>query len=291
MDALALDPGGLDVVLQAAVIGLLQGLTEFIPVSSSAHLELAPWIFGWEEDRLIGSLAFDVFLHLGTLLALLWYFARDWLRYLGALVASIRERRIGTDADRRMAWLLVLATVPAAAIGFGLEGVIEETFHGNAGGARLAIAAFVVVGAIALYGADRFGRRDRDLARLGAPSALVIGLSQALALLPGISRSGATISAGLALGLTREAAARFSFLLATPITLGAGLYGSRRLLEESHTGAEWLAIGVGFVVAAVSGMAAIGFLLSWLRRRSVAVFSLYRLVLAAGVVALVLSGR
>ena len=281
----------MDVVLQAALVGLLQGLTEFIPVSSSAHLELAPWLFGWEEDRLIGSLAFDVFLHLGTLLALLAVFGRDWLRYLGAIVASIRERRIGTDTDRRLAWLLVLATIPAAAIGFALEDLIESSFHGGDDGSRLAIAAFLVVGALALYAADRLGRRRRDLGEVTLTAALTIGVSQALALLPGISRSGATISAGLALGLTREAAARFSFLLATPITLGAGLYGSRRLLDEAHTGTEWLAIGVGFAAAAVSGMLAIGFLLAWLRSRSVAVFSLYRVGLAVVVVALVVLGR
>ena len=281
----------MDVVLQAALVGLLQGLTEFIPISSSAHLELAPWIAGWGSDRLIGSLAFDVFLHLGTLLALLAVFGRDWLRYLGALVASIRERRIGADTDRRIAWLLVLATIPAAAIGFALEDLIESSFHGGDDGSRLAIAAFLVVGALALYAADRLGRRRRDLGEVTLPAALTIGVSQALALLPGISRSGATISAGLALGLTREAAARFSFLLATPITLGAGLYGSRRLLDEAHTGTEWLAIGVGFAAAAVSGMLAIGFLLAWLRSRSVAVFSLYRIGLAVVVVALVVLGR
>ena len=281
----------MDIVLQAAFIGLLQGLTEFIPISSSAHLELAPWVLGWQADGLIGSLAFDVFLHLGTLVALLAYFARDWLRYLGALVASLRERRIGADPDRRIAWLLVLATIPAALIGFALESVIEEAFHGDNDAARLAIAGFLVVGATALWLADRLGSRRRELEDVGVPTALAVGVSQALALLPGISRSGATITAGLALGLTREAAARFSFLLATPITLGAGLYGSRRLLAEAHTGAEWLAIGVGFVVAAISGMLAIGFLLSWLRSRSVTIFSVYRLALAAVVVLLVASGR
>jgi undecaprenyl-diphosphatase len=281
----------MDTVLQAALIGLLQGLTEFIPISSSAHLELAPWAFGWEADGLIGSLAFDVFLHLGTLVALLAYFGRDWLRYLGALVASIRERRIGGDPDRRIAWLLVTATIPAALIGFALEGVIEEAFHGDNDAARLAIAGFLVVGATALWVADRLGSRRRELGEIGAPTALTIGVSQALALMPGISRSGATITAGLALGLTREAAARFSFLLATPITLGAGLYGSRRLLTEAHTGTEWLAIGVGFAVAAISGMLAIGFLLSWLRTRSVTIFSVYRLALAAVVVLLVAMGR
>jgi undecaprenyl-diphosphatase len=281
----------MDVVLQAAFIGLLQGLTEFIPISSSAHLELAPWIAGWGTDGLVGSLAFDVFLHLGTLVALLGYFARDWIRYLSAWVGSLRRRGIGDDRDARTAWLLVLATIPAAAIGFAFEGLIEETFHGDSDAARLAIAGFLVVGAVGLWLADRLGRRDRHLDELSVPAALTVGLSQALALLPGISRSGATITAGLALGLEREAAARFSFLLATPITLGAGLYGSRKLLTETHTSTEWIAIGVGFVVAAVAGMAAIGFLLSWLRSRSVTVFSVYRVAFAALVVALVVMGR
>lgn len=281
----------MDVVLQAVLVALIQGLTEFIPVSSSAHLELVPWMAGWEEGGLVGSLAFDVFLHLGTLVALVAFFARDWVRLIGAGLASLRERRIGDDPDRRVAWLLVAATVPAAIIGFALEGLIEEAFHRDSDAARLTIAGFLVVGAIGLWMADRLGSRDRDLADLRLPSALAIGLSQALALLPGISRSGATLTAGLALGLDRESAARFSFLLATPITLGAGLYGSRRLFTESLTGNEWLAIGAGFAVAAVSGMLAIGFLLAWLRRRSVAVFSIYRIAFAALVVALVLAGR
>lgn len=281
----------MDVVIQAALVGLLQGLTEFIPISSSAHLELAPWIAGWQSDGLIGSLAFDVFLHLGTLVALLIYFARDWVSYIRAWVASVRERRIGADPDRRIAWLLVLATIPAAIIGFALEGFIEDAFHGDNDGARLAIAAFLVIGAIGLWLADRLGSRRRELADLTTGTALTIGFSQALALFPGISRSGATITAGLAFGLTREAAARFSFLLATPITFGAGLYGSRRLFTETHTGTEWLAIGVGFAVAALSGLVAIGFLLSWLRRRSVVAFSLYRIGFAAVIVALVLIGK
>ena len=281
----------MDLVLQAALIGILQGLTEFIPVSSSAHLELAPWIAGWPTNGLLGSLSFDVFLHLGTLVALLGYFGREWLRLLGAALASIRERRIGSDPDRRLAWFLIGATIPAALIGFVGENLINELLHADNDGVRLAIAGFLAVGAVALWLADRLGSRRREIDGLDAPSALAIGLSQALALLPGISRSGATISAGLALGLTRESAARFSFLLATPITLGAGLYGSRHLLEASHSGTEWLAIGIGFVAAAVSGMLAIGFLLSWLRHRSVTVFSVYRLLFAGLIVALVVAGR
>ena len=281
----------MDLVLQAALIGILQGLTEFIPVSSSAHLELAPWIAGWPTNGLLGSLSFDVFLHLGTLVALLGYFGRDWLRLLGAALASIRERRIGSDPNRRLAWLLIGATIPAALIGFVGEDLINDVLHADNDGVRLAIACFLVLGAAALWLADRLGSRRRDIDALDAPSALTIGLSQALALLPGISRSGATISAGLALGLTRESAARFSFLLATPITLGAGLYGSRHLLEATHTGTEWLAIATGFGAAAVSGMLAIGFLLSWLRHRSVTVFSVYRVLFAGLIVALVVAGR
>lgn len=279
----------MDLIIQAALIGLIQGLTEFIPVSSSAHLELAPWIAGWRGDGLIGSLAFDVFLHLGTLLALLAYFARDWIRYLGALVASLRERRIGPDPDRRLAWLLVVASVPAAIIGFVGEEVIDRVLHGDSDAVRLAIAGFLVVGAAGLWLADRLGSQRRELDRIDTRSALLIGFSQALALLPGISRSGATITAGLALGLTRESAARFSFLLATPITLGAGLWGSRKLFDEALGANEWAAIGAGFAVAAVSGMLAIGFLLSWLRSRSVAVFSVYRIAFAALIVVLVLA--
>jgi undecaprenyl-diphosphatase len=281
----------MELIVQAALIGLIQGLTEFIPVSSSAHLELTPWILGWEQDGLVGSLSFNVFLHLGTLLALLVHVGRDWLRLLGALGRSLVERRIGTDPDRRLGWLLVAATIPAALIGFALEDAIEAAFHGDADLSRLAIAGFLVVGAAILFLADRLGARQRELASVRGGTALAIGLSQAAALLPGISRSGATIATGLALGLTRETAARFSFLLATPITLGAGLYGSRHLLTASHTSTEWVAIGAGFVAAAISGALAIGFLLRWLRTRSVAIFCVERLVLAGLVVGLLAIGR
>jgi undecaprenyl-diphosphatase len=281
----------MELIIQATLIGLIQGLTEFIPVSSSAHLELTPWILGWEQDGLIGSLSFNVFLHLGTLLALLVHVGRDWLRLLRAIGRSVVERRIGDDPDRRLGWLLGVATIPAAVIGFALEDAIEAAFHGDADLSRLAIAGFLVVGAVLLYLADRFGARQRDLSHVGAGRALTIGLSQAAALLPGISRSGATIGTGLAFGLTRETAARFSFLLATPITLGAGIYRSGHLLTATHTSTEWLAIAAGFAAAAVAGAVAIGFLLRWLRTRSVAVFCLERVALAGLVVVLLAAGH
>jgi undecaprenyl-diphosphatase len=281
----------MELVFQAALIGLIQGLTEFIPVSSSAHLELTPWILGWDDTGLIGSLSFDVFLHLGTLLALLFHVGREWLRLLGAMWRSLVERRIGDDPDRRLGWLLALATLPAALIGFALEDAIAQAFHGDEDLSRLAIAGFLVIGAVVLYLADRLGARQRDLDHVGAGRALTIGLSQAAALMPGISRSGATMATGLAFGLTRETAARFSFLLATPITLGAGLYGSRNLVTASHTSIEWLAIGVGFAAASISGAFAIGFLLRWLRTRSLAVFCVERVLLAALVVVLLALGH
>jgi len=271
----------MDVVLQAALVGLIQGLTEFIPISSSAHLELVPWMAGWDEGGLVGSLAFDVFLHLGTLVALVSYFFRDWVRYIGAWFASVRERRIGADPDRRLAWLLLAATIPAAIIGFAFEGFIEDTFHGGGDGSRLAIAGFLILGAAALWLADRLGARRRELTEVTAPTALTIGFSQALALLPGISRSGATIAAGLALGLTREAAARFSFLLATPIVVGAAVLKGRYLFEPGHA-AQVLA---GMVTAAVFGFASIRFLLAYVRTRDYRPFVYYRLLFAALVAA------
>jgi undecaprenyl-diphosphatase len=281
----------MDLIVQAIIIGLVQGLTEFIPVSSSAHLELTPWILGWSQEGLIGSLSFNVFLHLGTLLALLYHVGREWLGLLGAMWRSVVERHIGDDADRKLGWLLILATIPAALIGFAFEDAIEAAFHGDDDMSRLAIAGFLVVGAVILFLADRFGARQRDLGHVGPGRALAIGLSQAAALLPGISRSGATMSTGLAFGLTRETAARFSFLLATPITLGAGIYGSRHLLTASHTSTEWVAIVAGFAAAAISGALAIGFLLSWLRTRSMAVFCVERILLAALVVILLALGH
>ena len=278
-------------LIEAIVVGVLQGLTEFIPVSSSAHLELAPWLFGFGSSRLVGTLAFDVFLHLGTLVALLTYFARDLLRLARAWLASIGDRRIGDDPDRRLAWLLFAASIPAGIIGLVFEDLIEATFHGDSDPVRLAIAGALVLGGVALWLADRLGGRSRRLDGVTLPMALVIGLSQALALMPGISRSGATITAGLALGLTRETAARFSFLLATPITFGAGVWGSRHLFTESLTTTEWTAMAVGFLASMLAGLLAIGFLLAWLRRRSVLAFSLYRFAFAAAVVTLVVAGR
>ncbi|MBA2487923.1 MAG: undecaprenyl-diphosphate phosphatase, partial [Chloroflexi bacterium] len=207
----------MELILQSMAIGVIQGLTEFLPISSSAHLILVPRLLGW-RDPFLNSPEFDVMLHMGTLLALLLYFGRELVVLARAWLASIRERRLKGDAQRRLAWLLIVTVVPAAIIGALFEDFFDETFRD----VLLAIPVFLVVGAALLAVAERIGRRERGLDRLRLPDALVIGVAQALALFPGISRSGVTIAAGLFLGLERAAAARFAFLMGVPITAGAG---------------------------------------------------------------------
>ena len=270
-------------ILHAAILGLVQGLTEFLPVSSSAHLILVPRFLGW-NDPFVDTAAFDVMLHIGTLLALLIYFWRDIWRLLAALLGSIRDRQIGADPDRRLAWLLVVSVIPAALLGAGLESFFDTFFREHIGW----IGLFLLLGAALLWLAERWGRQTRQLDGLRFGDALVIGIAQALALFPGISRSGITIAAGLFLGLERAAAARFAFLMAIPVIAGAGLVKARELLGSGLGGHEG-ALAVGMAVSAASGLAAIAFLLAYLRRNSTAVFITYRVVLAALVVVLLLA--
>jgi undecaprenyl-diphosphatase len=273
-----------DALIHAAILGIVQGLTEFLPISSSAHLILVPRFLGW-SDPFLDSAAYDVMLHMGTLVALLAYFWRDLLRILAAWLASIRDRRIGDDPDRRLAWLLVISVVPAAILGAAFESFFDRTFRE----AIAWIAVFIVVGAALLWLGERWGLRTRGLDGMTTRDAVVIGLGQALALFPGISRSGITIASGLFLGLEREAAARFSFLMAVPVIAGAGLWKARTLIGAPLAGTQTDQLVVGVVAAAVSGFVAIWFLLGFLRRNSTAVFIGYRLLLAAAVVALLLA--
>jgi undecaprenyl-diphosphatase len=269
----------MDTVVQALVMGIVQGLTEFLPVSSSGHLIIVPFLFGW-TDPFITSLAFSVMLHVGTLAALLVYFRSDWFRLVPAGFATIRDRSFGGDPDRRLAWLLVAATIPAAIAGFFLNDFLEE--HVREIGL---VALTLVVGAVILWLADRWGGRTKGVDDVTFPLAFGLGAAQALALIPGISRSGISISAARLAGLDREAAARFSFLMATPITLGAAIFEFRKLA----TGEAGIAVSlgpllVGMIAAFVSGMLAIGFLLRYLRTRSLTIFVVYRLVVAAIVI-------
>lgn len=276
----------MDILVQAAILGLVQGLTEFLPISSTAHLIVVPQLLGW-NDPFIVSAAFDVMLHMGTLVALLVYFWRDLLRLLGAWLASIRDRSIGADPDRRLAWLLFVSVIPGALLGALGESFFDTYFREP--GRLLFIAALLLIGGLILAVAELIGRRTRDLADLRWRDAAVIGVAQAFALFPGISRSGITISAGLFIGLKREPAARFSFLMATPIIAGAGLWKARELLGGGLTDTTVLPLIVGLVTSAIAGLAAIAFLLAFLRRRSTGVFIAYRVVLAALIVLFVLT--
>jgi undecaprenyl-diphosphatase len=274
-------------LFQAIVLGILQGATEFLPVSSSGHLVLVPWLLGWPAP----GLAFDAVVHWGTALAVVAYFWRDWVSLVGAAFRSLRALTLrrpqisqdgagsatgataepwpGSD-EARLAWFILLGTVPAALIGWLLEDFFEGMF-GRPGAA----AAFLLVTAALLTASERLGRRERDLDTLTWFDALLVGLAQALAIFPGISRSGATIAAGLGRGLRREPAARFSFLLATPVILGAGLL---KVVDLAHMGglaAQAPTLVVGFLAAGVVGFGCIHFLLRYLQRRRLYPFAIY----------------
>ncbi len=274
----------MDLSIQALIMGLVQGLTEFIPVSSSGHLILVPWAMGW-TNPFINSLAFSVMLHMGTLLALILYFWRDWLTLIPAGLASIRDRSLRDDPDRKMAWLLVVATIPAVLIGPLLTDTIESWVRDPA-----PVAAMLCVGAAILWLADRWGSKVREMEEMTFGGALVIGIAQVLALVPGISRSGISIAAGLFEGLSREAAARFSFLMATPVVAGAGLWEARKLLTgEAGVNPEMRLVIIGFVAAATSGILAIHFMLEFLRRQPVTLFVVYRVLAAIAVFVILLN--
>jgi undecaprenyl-diphosphatase len=274
-----------DLSIQALVMGLVQGLTEFLPVSSSGHLILVPWLFDW-KDPFITSLEFSVTLHMGTLLALLVFFWRDWLRLIPAGLASIRDRSLRGDPDRKMAWLLVVATIPAVLVGPLFNDTVESWVREPA-----RVALMLCVGAAILWLADRWGTKLRDMDSLTFGEALGIGVAQVLALVPGISRSGISISAGLFLGLTREAAARFAFLMATPVVAGAGVWEARKLLTHDAAAPNPSAqlMVIGFIAAAISGLLAIRFMLEFLKRRPVTVFVIYRVAAAVLVFIVLLS--
>jgi len=254
-------------------------MDSLIHAASSAHLILVPILLGW-HDPFIESAAFDVMLHLGTLVALLAYFWRDLIRLLGAWLASIRDRSIGADPERRLAWLLVVSVAPAAILGAALESFFDEAFRVH----WQWIALFVIVGAALLWLAERQGRQTRTLDGMTLRDAITIGVAQAVALFPGISRSGVTIATGLFLGLTRETAARFSFLMAVPVIAGAGVWKGRTLIGAGLGGAQIGELVVGVVMAAIFGFVAIAFLLRFLRTNPTTIFIVYRVLLAAVIV-------
>ncbi|HWC70721.1 MAG TPA: undecaprenyl-diphosphatase UppP [Actinomycetota bacterium] len=272
-------------VWEAIVLGLVQGATEYAPVSSSGHLILVPWLFGWEQlgGNADFAKSFDVALHMGTLLGAVIYFRSDLWRYLKAWLRTIAQRAISTT-DERIAWALVVGTIPGAIVGAVAEDVIQESL-----GAPALIAVMLAVFGIVLYVVDRRMPSVRDMDSIGVRTGLFLGVAQAMALQPGVSRSGVTMTAARAIGLDRETAARFSFLLSLPIIAGAGLYKGADLVTTGFQGYEaqffW-----GFVSSAVSGFLVIWGLLKYLKRHDFKVFMLYRLAVAALVLGLVAAG-
>ncbi|MEO8469654.1 MAG: undecaprenyl-diphosphate phosphatase [Chloroflexota bacterium] len=269
----------MDIFVQAIVMGIVQGLTEFLPVSSSGHLILVPALLGW-RDPFIDSLVFSVLLHMATLLALLIFFRADWFRLIPAWFASIRDRSLADDPDRKLAWLIAISTVPAVIAGLALGDLAENPDFRGVG--RVAIA--LVVGAALLWLGERIGSRTRSIGELGFRGALGVGMAQALALIPGISRSGISIAAGLVAGLDRASAARFSFLMATPITAGAGIFEIRKILNGEAVPVDVAPLLAGMAAALVAGLLAISLMLRFLRSNSTMVFIIYRIGLAAFVV-------
>ncbi len=257
-------------VFQALVLGVIQGLGEFLPISSSAHLVLAPWAFGWQDP----GLSFDVSLHMGTLLAVVAFFWRDWLELLSE---ALRRRRGSKRAS--LFWYLVAATIPGALAGYILEDQAETIFRNP-----LLIAVMLIVMGLILYLVDRRAAKRKGLLEMSFADSLLIGLSQAFAIIPGVSRSGVTMTAGRALGLTRETAARFSFLLSTPIIFGAGVMK----LKDISAGDFTLPFVIGIVTSAVVGFLSIGFLLKYLTERSFALFVWYRFALGLAIIGLVI---
>jgi undecaprenyl-diphosphatase len=271
---------------QAFVLGLVQGFTELLPISSSGHLILVPWLGDWRylEEHEDFNKTFDVALHLGTLVAVVVYFWRDIVRLTIAWFRSVGRRAIETD-DERVAWVVFVATIPAALAGALGEDAIETHL-----GEPYQIAVFLAVGAGLLYLADRRPQR-RDLADIGLKTALAVGAAQALALAPGVSRSGITITAGRFLQLSRDAAARLSFFLLVPVVFGAVLYKGLKHVVFGSLPAGWGGpFLVGTIAAAGSGLLAIDLLLGYVRRHDYTPFVVYRLLAAAAILIIIATG-
>lgn len=261
-------------LLQSIILGIIQGLTEFVPISSSAHLVIAPYLLGWHiptQDAFI----FDVLVQLGTLLAVIVYFRKDLYRIIIAVINGLIHRKPFSDPMARLGWLLVLATIPAVIAGFFFKNLIEQAF-----GSPLAAALFLLGTAFLLVLAERVGKRTRQLDTITWVDALVIGCFQVVSLLPGISRSGSTISGGMIRNLDRPTAARFSFLMSVPVMIGAGVLAMVDLIKTPNFSMQIPTLIAGFVVAAIVGYLSIRWLLSYLAKRPLYLFAIYCVVIS-----------
>jgi len=258
--------------LQALVLGLLQGLSEFLPISSSAHLTLTPWFLGWSDP----GLAFDVALHVGTLVAVAWYFRREWVALTRSGWRVVVQRAVRTPEEWRVVFLVV-ATIPAAIVGVTIEQYAETALRAP----RIIAVAMMVMG-LGLWLGDRLAPRDRPLDHMRMRDAILVGIAQSFALIPGVSRSGATITGARLLGFDRQSAAVFSFLMSFPVIAAAAVL---KAPEAFSAGTPWGPVVIGIAAAAVSSWVAIAVLLRFVARHSYVVFAVYRLVFGAIVLA------
>jgi undecaprenyl-diphosphatase len=265
-------------IIQSIILGIIQGLTEFLPISSSAHLVITPYLLGWDIPAQAGFV-FDVLIQLGTLLAVIVYFRSDVYHIIRAVIQGLIRRRPLDEPDSRLGWFLVLATIPAIVAGLFFKSFVEQAFS-----SPLASGLFLVGTAVLLVIAEWLGKRRRKLDSLSWLDALIVGLFQALALLPGISRSGATISGGMLRNLERPSSARFSFLMSIPAMIGAGVVAVADLVHMPMATGQIPSLLVGFVVAAIVGYLSIQWLLSFISRRPLFLFAAYCLAVSLFVV-------
>ena len=261
---------------QSLILGVVQGFTEFIPISSTAHLILVPWLAGWKFDPKFAFVS-NVLLQLGTVAAVIAYFWKDLTEIARATISGLLERRPFATEKARLGWLIVLATVPAVVAGLAFKPFFES-LHRN----PIVVAGILTLGAALIVVTEKIGRRSRGLESITWRDALVIGASQSLALLPGVSRSAATICGGMLCHLERPSAARFSFLMSVPILIAAAVLAVKDLVELPGFAAYLPPLAAGFVASAIVGFASIHWLLSYLARHPMNVFAWYRLVIGAG---------
>ncbi len=271
---------------QAIVLAIVQGLTEFLPVSSTAHLWLVPWIFNWKDP----GLTFDVALHAGTLAAVLLYFWRYWLEMIKMVLgmssgSSGQSGKVGSIAmlgeNRKLFWFLVIATIPGGIAGVLFEKAADEKLR-----SPIIVGTAMVIVALIMWAGERMGSLDRNLGQVGLVDSIIVGTAQAFSVIPGVSRSGSTMAAGLFRGMNRETAARFSFLLATPLVAGACL---KKGLEIHHHGLPAdmrLPFVVGIIISAIVGYAVIAVLIRYLERRTFTIFIVYRVILGVVLLAI-----
>jgi len=262
-------------LLQSIILGIIQGLTEFLPISSSAHLVLTPYLMGWQIPAQ-AAFIFDVLVQLGTLLAVILYFRKDLYRILVAVIDGLIHRYPFSEPMSRLGWMLILATIPAVVVGLLFKDPVERAFD-----SPVAVALLLLVTAAFLVVAEVVGKRNRQFETISWKDALIIGLIQAISLLPGISRSGSTISGGMIRDLERPAAARFSFLMSVPVMLGAGVLAIIDLIQLADFSVQLPTLIAGFITSAIVGYLSIRWLLAYLVKRRLYLFAIYCVALSA----------